>query len=110
MLNAQFDVDVARRGIQHEPWNSWLFARLADLAAAAALARLSTNAAGGWKAVPLEEEAPEVNEPWIDEHITGLVTTVQKRVRSGCRISVAGRQLPLRSMAYEAESLARIVQ
>jgi len=47
-LNAQFDIDVSRRGIQHEPLNRWLLERVAELAAGVTLKRLRDDSAGAW--------------------------------------------------------------
>ena len=55
-MNAQFDIDVARRGIQHERLNSWLFEQLVNLTSAVALYRLTDEPSEAWGAIPIRSE------------------------------------------------------
>src|SRR5207302_5231621 len=52
-LNAQFDPESSRRSVTHRPWNSWLFARIADLAAGVAVHRFTEDPSSAWRSVPL---------------------------------------------------------
>jgi hypothetical protein len=104
-VNAQFDIDVARRGIQHEPLNAWLFERLAELTASVALELLANDPATAWRAIPLREEEAFSADAWVAERIAELVGSVQARVRRGFRIRVTEQERRLNSLAYEAESL-----
>ncbi len=104
-VNAQFDIDVGRSGIQHEPLNAWLFQRLAELTAAVALDRLASDPAAAWRAIPLAAEQVFDADAWVADRLAGLVEAVQSRVRRGFRICVAGEERRLKDLAYEAEAL-----
>jgi hypothetical protein len=104
-LNAQFDIDVARRGIQHEPLNSWLFERLAELTAAVALDRLASDPGRAWRAIPLKTERFFPADVWLADRLSELVDIVQARVRRGFRLRVGADERRLRNLAYEAEPL-----
>jgi hypothetical protein len=67
--NAQFDVDVARRGIQHEPLNKWLFKSLSELTASVALHLLKDDPPEAWRAIPLKKEQAFSADDWIAERI-----------------------------------------
>ena len=109
-LNAQFDIDVARRGIQHEPLNAWLFKRLAELAASVALERLESEPVAAWRAIPLRAEQAFPVDSWVGEHIAELVASVQERVRRRFRIHVSDEARRLRSLAYETEALDGLLE
>lgn len=104
-VNAQFDIDVGRRGIQHEPLNAWLFQRLAELAASVALGRLTSDPAAAWRAIPLSSEHVFPADSWVADRIADYVEEVQTRVRRGFWIRIAGEDRRLRTIAYEAEAL-----
>ncbi len=104
-VNAQFDIDVARRGIQHEPLNAWLFERLAELTASVALERLANNPATAWRAIPQRAEQAFSADAWVADRIAELVGSVQARVRRSFRISITGEERRLRTLAYEAEAV-----
>jgi len=104
-LNAQFDVDVARRGIQHEKLNKWLFTQLADLTGAIALDRLVRTPKQAWCTIPLRSEQGVPDDFWIGEQIAEFVRVVQSRVQRGLQVVVDGEKRRLRDLVYEADSL-----
>lgn len=105
LLNAQFDIDVARRGIQHEHLNTWLFERLGELAASVALFRLENDPKAAWVAIPLRAEQTEQHEHWLSNRIAELIDTIHARVARKFRVHVRGKQCSLRTLAYEAAPL-----
>jgi hypothetical protein len=108
-LNAQFDIDVARRGIQHEPLNRWLLSRVADLAASVALERLRRHPARAWAGIPLISELKSGSDSWLNERIEELAQSVQAQVKRGFRLPVRGAENRLRDFTYEAESLDGLI-
>lgn len=109
-LSAQFDIDVARRGIQHEELNSWFFSRLAELTSSVALHRLAHDPAEAWSAIPLKAEQAFPADPWLADRLAELVGAVQSRVRRAFRIEVAGDELRLKKLAYEAPPLEGLLR
>jgi hypothetical protein len=109
-LNAQFDIDLARRGIQHEQLNDWLFARVGELAAGVALEWLRDQPARAWRAIPLKGELGEQLDPWLHERLTELTDITQTRVRRGFRLSTRNAELRLKDVVYEVESLAGLLE
>jgi hypothetical protein len=103
-LNAQFDPESSRRSITHRPWNSWLFARLADLVGAIAVARFAEEPRGAWQAVPLIKET-DADDPWLDEQLVTLATTAQKRVAKTVRLGGGD----VDSLVYESPPLERVL-
>lgn len=109
-FNAQFDIDVARRDIQHEDLNTWLFSRIGDVIAAVALERFASNPARAWIAVPLKAECSERNDNWLTNRLTECVDAVQRRLQRSCRVSIDGSERLLRCFAYEEESLDGLLE
>lgn len=108
-LNAQFDIDVAREGIQHEELNEWCFDRLGDLVAAVALTRLAEAPARAWHTIPLLSDLGQTGDPWIDDQLQRLVDRVQVRVRSSFRVAIDGAERKLSEVAYEDAPLDGLV-
>jgi len=104
-VNAQFDIDVGRRGVQHELLNAWLFQRLAELTASVALERLTSDPATAWSVIPLSAERVFPADNWVADRLADYVEVIQTRIRRSFRIRVGGEERRLRSIAYEAEAL-----
>ena len=64
-LNAQFDPDTARRGIQHVKLNEWLFRRVAELVVATSLHLAAHEPAVAWRAVALRSEQDVSGDEWV---------------------------------------------
>ncbi|MGH3079628.1 MAG: sacsin N-terminal ATP-binding-like domain-containing protein [Gaiellaceae bacterium] len=109
-MNAQFDVDLARRGIQHESLNEWLLSRLADLVGGVALARLAAAPSTGWTAVPLAAECAVADDAWLSAQLADLIDSVQKRVRSRLELPVDHELRRLRELSYEDKPLEAVVE
>jgi hypothetical protein len=103
-LNAQFDPESSRRSITHRPWNSWLFARLSELASGVALHRFNKDPSSAWRAVPLFSETDH-SDQWLDSRLTELASTVQGRVERSVRLEGA----TLLELAYESSALERVL-
>jgi hypothetical protein len=99
--NAQFDIDLARRGIQHENLNEWCFERIAELAASAVRTRFLEHPAGAWQVLPLASDLGTVDDRWLGGQIAALVDTVQGRVRDSFAIKVGSTTKGLTDLAYE---------
>lgn len=108
-LNAQFDPDAARRGIQHEIINEWLFSQIAELVGSAALDCFENDPHMGWKAIPLREEGAVPEDDWISDRIAGLVETAQSRVKRGLKLLIKGERKALRQITYEVETLDGLI-
>jgi hypothetical protein len=108
-LNAQFDVDLARRSIQHESLNEWLLARLGELAAGVALSRLATQPKEAWKTIPLRGDSEVGDERWLSSELASVIDKVQKRVRRGFSIPIRGAQRQLRDVAYEEDDIDGVI-
>ena len=74
-LNAQFDPDLSRRGVQENPWNRWLFERLAEMTSAVALDRFQNDPKMGWYAIPLHGES-KASQDWTTERLIELTEKV----------------------------------
>src|SRR6266516_1038166 len=98
--NAQFDIDLARRGIQHEDLNEWCFERIAELAASVVRTRFLENPARAWQVIPLLSDLGTVDDRWLGGQIAALVDTVQGRVRHSFAIKVGSTTKNLAELAY----------
>lgn len=107
-LNAQFDPDLARRGVLNHRWNKWLFDRLADLVSGVALLRFNQDVRTGWQAVPLNEEISG-DEVWTESRISRLVETVHERVRSRVRLKIDGDAFRLGDFTYLSAGLDKFI-
>ena len=107
-LNAQFDQDLARRGVRERRWNKWLFDRLAELVSGVALLRFQRDVRTGWQAVPLEEENAEDDE-WTKSRISDLIETVHDRVRSRVRLEIDGEDVRLEDLSYLGAGLEKVL-
>lgn len=108
-LNAQFDVDTARREIQHNSLNIWLIEQLGTVVTAIALDGLRKGRSKAWKVIPLREERVTIDDVWLSDRISGFVNSIQKRTKRHCTVRVDSRQRRLREIAYEAESLKMVI-
>jgi hypothetical protein len=99
--NAQFDIDLARRGIQHEHLNEWCFERIAELAASAVRTRFLEHPGRAWPVFPLATDLGTVDDRWLGGQIAALVDTVQSRVRDSFAIKVGSTTKSLTELAYE---------
>lgn len=108
-INAQFDVDTARRGLQHERLNSWLLDRVAELTASVALSRLETEPDSAWNVIPLGNESEVDGDPWIAERVAELVESVQRRVRRRLRILIDDKCHKLSELTSEVEALTAVL-
>lgn len=104
-INGQFDVDTARRGLQHEHLNSWLLDRVAELTASVALNRLETAPDSAWNVIPLTHESDFDGDQWIAEKVEGLVESVQRRVRRAFKILIDDKCHRLSEITCEEETL-----
>jgi len=98
-LNAQFDPDLSRRGVQENPWNRWLFERLAEMTSAVALDRFESDPKTGWYAIPLHDES-EAGQDWTTERLIELTEKVQGRVTSQLRFRVDEKLVDLKQLSY----------
>jgi hypothetical protein len=99
--NAQFDIDLARQGIQHEDLNEWCFERIAELAASVVRTRFLENPARSWQVIPLLSDLGAVDDRWLGGQIAALVDTVQGRVRHSFAVKVGSTTKDLTELAYE---------
>jgi hypothetical protein len=99
--NAQFDIDLARQGIQHEDLNKWCFERIAELAASVVLTRFLEHPARAWQVIPLLSDLGTVGDRWLGERIAALVDTVHERVRQSFAIKIGSTTKNLKELAYE---------
>lgn len=109
-LNAQFDVDTARRTVQHERLNEWLFARLADLTSAVALYLFQTRPAEAWQAVPLHQETTAASDPWLSAQFEELASAIKLKVRQRAQITLDGKARRLQELVYEDSPLSGLVE
>ena len=108
-LNAQFDPDTARHGIQHNKLNEWLIRRVAELAGAIALHLVAHKPTLVWRAVALRSEQDVSGDEWVSCQIANLVATTQKRLGKLLTISIDSLQKRLRDIVYEAERLDQLI-
>ena len=107
-LNAQFDPDLARRGLQQRPWNKWLFERLCELVGGISLLSFEADPRSGWQTVPLQKEN-SASDPWTNLQITELIETVQERLRSGLRLRIGDQYVTLAGMSYVVSPLSKLL-
>lgn len=107
-LNAQFDPDLARRGVRQVQWNKWLFERLAELVSGIALLRFQEDVRTGWQAVPLDEENAGDDE-WTESRISELIDTVHDRVRSRVRLEISGEAIRIEDVSYLGAGLEKVI-
>ncbi|MER8573477.1 hypothetical protein [Mesorhizobium sp. M1374] len=108
-LHAQFDVDTARRSVQREKLNEWLFARLGEFAAALAVYLFRTQPAEAWKAVPLRHEAVAASERWLSDRFLELTDTIRQKVKRSAVIQVEGAERKLREIVFEDSALTGLI-
>ena len=108
-LNAQFDPDTARRGIQHGTLNEWLLRRIAELASAVALYLVEHKPALVWRAIPLRNEQDVSGEEWISVRIAHLVAATQAKLAKQLTLSIDGSTERLRDIVYKAERIDRLI-
>jgi hypothetical protein len=99
--NAQFDIDVARRGIQHEQLNEWCFERIADLAEGVIRARFLKQPSLAWQVMPLPHDLGTIDDHWLNEQILGLVGSILKRLQHSFELKVGPTTKRLADLAYE---------
>jgi|GEM_PF-5567666 len=107
-LNAQFDPDLARRGLQNRTWNKWLFERLSELISGVALQRFRTNPKTAWQAVPLREEG-ESSDRWEEQQISTLISTAQERIHARARVMIRERKVLFDEIAYPGVGLTKLL-
>ena len=107
-FSAQFDPETSRNGILPNDWNSWLLERMAELAAAAVSARLSSDPVSAWRAVGLTSQMSVTNDPngWLGQRIASIVESQQTLL--------AGTGLPagdacVKDAVYEEPMLAGLL-
>ncbi len=108
-INAQFDPDTARHGIQHDKLNEWLIRRVAELAAAIALHLAVHEPTFVWRAVALRSEQDVSGDEWVSSQIANLVTTTQAKLGKLLTISIDGSQKRLRDIVYEVERIDQLI-
>jgi hypothetical protein len=108
-INAQFDPDVARKGLQHEALNKWLFEQLADLTTAVAQYRFLNEPSAAWRAIPLRNENSITDDSWLRNRIAVLIDHVQSKLRKTLRIAIDGDVRKLNQLAYEATPLEGVI-
>lgn len=109
-INGQFDVDVARRYLQHESLNKWIINQAATIAASVALQRFSSSPREAWRVVPLSTDLREVSDSWLEERLDSFVSTVHSRVRRNLRVNVRSQYLRAGQLAYESTSLDGLLE
>jgi len=108
-LNAQFDPDTARRGIQHGKLNEWLIRRIAELVGAVALHLVTRAPTLAWRAVPLRSEQDVSGDAWISGRIADLVATTQAKLEKQLTFLIDGFPKRLRDVVYEVESIDQLI-
>ncbi len=108
-LNAQFDPDTARHGIQHDKLNEWLFRRIAELVGAVALHLATHEPTLVWRTVALRSEQDVSGDEWVSRQIAYLVATTQKTVGKLLTISIDDLQKRLRDIVYEVERIDQLI-
>lgn len=111
-VNAQFDVDTPRAGVQRgeSGWNGWLLKRVVEAIVAIARHRLETEPAGGWVAVPLSAEVEQVGDEWLRENLEAAVPEIQRRVFRGLKFEIDGDVVGVEGLAYEARELENLLR
>jgi hypothetical protein len=107
-LNAQFNIDMPRTGVQHDAWNGWLLERLVELVGAVAAQRFASQAASGWAAVPLVAEAAAISDKWLSERLAAGARSVQGRLARSGRLEIGGPRR-FRELVYEERPLERLL-
>ena len=111
-VNAQFDVDTPRTGVQRGEggWNGWLLKRAVEAIVAIARHRFETDPAGGWVAVPLADEVEEVQDEWLRDSLKAAIPEIQRRVFRGLKFEIDGEAVSVGWLAYEARELENLLK
>ena len=109
-LNAQFDPDTARRGIQHGKLNEWLLRRIAELVSSVALHLVEHKPALVWRAIPLRNEQDVSGEEWISVRMADLVAATQAKLGKQLTLSIDGSPERLRDIVYEAVRIDLLIK
>jgi hypothetical protein len=107
--NAQFNVDTARTGAQHDEWNGWLLDRVVDLTVAVARQRFATEPSTGWISVPLVTEAETIDDRWLQGRLVAGARAVQERLVRALTFEIGGANRRTRDLVYEARPFERIL-
>ena len=108
-LNAQFDIDTPRKGIQKGDWNKWLLGRIVELVVGVARHRFESDPGSGWATVPLPGEAEDVTDEWLRAELDEAGTAILRRVMRGLSVRVDGVDRRTRDLLYEAKELERLL-
>src|SRR5207253_10072412 len=106
--NAQFNVDTARTGAQHDEWNGWLLDRVIELSVAVARLRFANAPATGWMSVPLVAEAETIPDRWLQGRLVAGARAVRERLVRGLTFEINGANRRIRDLVYEARAFERI--
>ncbi len=104
-INGQFDVDVARSGLQHESLNKWIIDEAASLVASVALHRFADSPRNAWQVVPLTSDLAVEQASWLGARCEHFVSAAQGRVRRNLRVLIGSDKLRPGRLAYEHSSL-----
>jgi hypothetical protein len=108
-INAQFDVDTPRTGIQRGEWNAWLLGRVAEAIVAVARRRFEDSPASGWAVLPLAGDVEGVSDSWLRGQLADAVENIQRRTLRGLTFEIESRQVPVGDLAYEVRALERLL-
>lgn len=108
-LNAQFDVDTPRTGIQRGEWNQWLLGRVVEAVVAIARGRFEAAPSSGWAGVPLLADIEGVSEVWLHGLLAEAVENIQRRAFRGLAFVIEGDRVPVGDLVYEGKALERLL-
>lgn len=108
-INAQFDIDTPRKGVQKGDWNKWLLGRMVELVTGVARHRFNVDPGSGWTAVPLPTEAEEVPHEWLRAELEEAGGAILRRTMRGLGLRIKGADRQIRDLIFEAKELERLV-
>jgi hypothetical protein len=110
-VSAPFDIDLDRTALlDNSALNEWLFARLGELAAAAAEDAFKRRARDGWGWVPLASEHAGQRDSWLRGQVEPMTARVRERVAARVRLSaVNGDGVKLADFLIEAPALEKLL-
>ncbi len=102
-VNAQFDIDTPRKGVQKGDWNKWLLGRIVELVTGVARHRFASDPASGWATVPLPLEAKEVPDEWLRAALEETGEAILRRTMRGLSLRIRGADRQIRDLLFEAK-------
>ena len=109
--NAQFDPTTSRQEFPDNEWNKALVPIVAELWSAAVLDAFDRDPRSAWQAIPVDEVRADQRDMPIVRRLEGeVIASAREKVAANLALPVAGRgRLPLRELAVEGKSLARVL-